>query len=72
MITIYEVWREKTANSEYYRNFGDAIAAAWRIFIEDSEGVEVDFRECWSRLMEENWIEGFCAVAAIEVNEDFR
>ena len=72
MTTIYEVWRSKTCDSEWYRNFGDAIMAAWKIFVVDSKGVEVDFRECWSRLMEESWIEGFCAVAAIEVNEDFR
>lgn len=70
MLTVYEVWREKTSDSEYYRNFGDAIAAAWKIFVEDSEGLEVDMRECWARLVEENWIKDFCAVAAIEVKDE--
>lgn len=70
MITVYEVWREKTCDSIYYQNFGDAIAAAWDIFVRDSEGLEVDMRECWARLIEENWIKDFCAVAAIEVKDE--
>ena len=67
MFTVYEVLREMTCDSTYYQNLGDAIAAAWDIFVRDSEGLEVDMRECWARLVEENEIEGFCAVAAIEV-----
>ena len=70
MFTVYEVWREKTGDSTYYQNLGDAIAAAWDIFIRDSEGLEVDMRECWARLVEENWIKGFCAVAATEVKDE--
>lgn len=70
MFTVYEVWREKTGDSTYYKNFSDAIAAAWDIFVRDSEGLEVDMRECWSRLVEDNWIEGFCAVAAIEIKDE--
>lgn len=70
MLTVYEVWHEKTCDSTYYQNFGDAIAAAWDIFVRDSEGLEVDMRECWSRLVEENWIKDFCAVAAIEVKDE--
>lgn len=54
----------------YYQNFGDAIAAAWDIFVRDSKGIEVDMRECWARLVEENWIKDFCAVAAIEVKDE--
>ena len=49
MTTAYEVWREKTGDSTYYKNFSDAIAAAWDIFVRDSKGIEVDMRECWSR-----------------------
>ena len=67
MITAYEVWREKTGDSIYYKNVSDAIVAAWDIFVRDSEGIEVDMRKCWSCLVEEHWIEGFCAVAAIEI-----
>ena len=70
MLTVYEVWREKTCDSTYYQNFGDAIAAAWDIFVRDSEGIEVNMRECWARLIEENWIKDFCAVAAIEVKDE--
>ena len=70
MFTVYEVWREKTCDSTYYQNFGDAIAAAWDIFMHDSEGLEVDMHECWARLVEENWIKGFCAVAATEVKDE--
>lgn len=70
MFTVYEVWREKTCDSTYYQNFGDAIAAAWDIFVRDSEGLEVDMRKCWSCLVEDNWIEGFCAVAAIELKDE--
>lgn len=70
MLTVYEVWRDKTGDSTYYQNFGDAIAAAWDIFVCDSEGIEVDMRECWARLVEENWIKDFCAVAAIEVKDE--
>ena len=54
MITVYEVWREKTCDSTYYQNFGDAIAAAGDIFVRDSEGIEANMRECWTRLIEEN------------------
>ena len=70
MFTVYEVWRDKTCDSTYYQNFRDAIAAAWDIFVRDSEGIEVDMRECWARLIEENWIKDFCAVAAIEVKDE--
>ena len=70
MLTVYEVWCDKTGDSTYYQNFGDAIAAAWDIFVRDSEGLEVDMRECWARLIEENWIKDFCAVAAIEVKDE--
>ena len=69
MDTVYEVWRGETCDCTYYQNLGDAIVAAWDIFVRDSEGLEVDMRECWSRLVEENCIEGFCAVAAIEVKD---
>ena len=71
MSTVYEVLREMTCDSTYYQNLGDAIAAAWDIFVRDSEGLEVDMRKCWSSLVEENCIEGFCAVAAIEVKDEF-
>ena len=71
MITIYEVFCERTCDSTYYKNFSDAIAAAWDIFIRDSKGLKVDMHECWAHLIEENWIKGFCAVAAIEVKDEF-
>ena len=70
MLTVYEVWRDKTGDSTYYQSFEDAIAAAWDIFMRDSEGFEVDMHECWARLVEENWIKGFCAVAATEVKDE--
>lgn len=70
MFTVYEVLREETCDSTYYQNLGDAIAAAWDIFVRDSEGLEVDMRKCWARLVEENCIEGFCAVDAIEVKDE--
>lgn len=73
MDTVYEVWRGETCDCTYYQNLGDAIVAAWDIFVHDSEGLEVDMREsmreCWARLVEENCIEGFCAVTAIEVKD---
>lgn len=71
MDTIYEVWRTKTGDTTYYQNLSDAMLAALDIFMRDSKGIDIDMRECWGQLMEEYWIEGFCAVAAIKVKDEF-